>query len=133
MPACHAKAEAMRLELSGPTSPVFFQEPVGLTLRLTIDGERRDIPYEHDSYDCLAFRLFDAERRLIGQADGYTRDLRLGLQPVAVDIEKLPTETAPPNASLEWTEDLLAYFDLPPGQYWVEAHVMYPRASQAVS
>lgn len=125
----------MEFDIELRSAEVVIGEPVGVVLRLVTGPDPVSLPIDFDASDVVTFSLMDGEGRILAQADGYDKKRRRGNTTARKPQAALPTATAEPGRTQEWSQDLLAHFDLDePGKYLVEARFAFaPAGVETVS
>jgi len=120
----------LKLAIEPPPSATVVHEPLSIRLTLTNDGSGTPVPTDYLDADILSLTLYDAGGTELATASGYTTEARLGGQPAMKRQESMRTATLPADRAMQWTVDLLEYFDMDePGDYGIEARFMFRPSS----
>jgi hypothetical protein len=116
----------LRLGIEPPPGATVVHEPLPIRLTLTNDGAGAPVPTDYLDADVVTLTLYDARGAELATANGYTTEARLGNRPATKRQESMRTADLPGGRAMQWTADLLEYFDLDePGDYGVEARFVF--------
>jgi hypothetical protein len=123
----------MKFEFELQGSRFAVQEPVPILFRLTLGDVGMDLPVEYATVDVITLVLLDEAGAVVAQASGYTKFERMGLPLSRVRQDSLQTVPMEAAQVTEWSDELLAYFDLKAaGTYQVKARFTFTPASIAL-
>lgn len=127
--ACGSDARGdrtLKFTIEPPPGAIVVHEPLPIRLTLTNDGAGTPVPTDYLDADVLTLTLYDAGGTEVATANGYTTEARLGNRPAMKRQESMRTADLPGGRAMQWTVDLLEYFDLDePGDYGVEARFAF--------
>lgn len=117
----------MQFELSLNKNTYIYQEPMYLTFKLTSHQTNVRVPLEYYETTAIRVSLFDENKNELQQTTGHEINSRVdGWRIMHEDQEKLETVVLPKKKTLEWTELLSNFVDIPgPGKYYVKAGFVF--------